>query len=119
MFCAGLGRAIKRLKEDSPSTRIVAFEDDAYLIDKLPAILPALALARTIWAELSLEFKEVKLELYTPDASVIASAPAPWQDKFVDSLGILGHMLSLRLEEEGLDFTFASDGEGRHEAKSA
>ena len=112
LFCAGLGRAIKRLKEDSPSTRIVAFEDDAYLIDKLPAILPALALARTIWADLGLEFNEVKLKLYTPDASVRASAPASWQDKFVDSLGILGHKLSLRLEEEGLDFTLSSDGEG-------
>ena len=112
IFCAGLGRGIRNLTSKMPSTKVVAFQDDTYLIDTMEGIVSALGEVRRLWGELGLKVNDVKLKLYTVDTEVRSSAPPELKTKFVDSLAVLGQRLALKLEDGGLDFTLVPGGSG-------
>ena len=119
LFCAGLGRLIRRLLEGHPSIRAVAFQDDTYLIDTLDNILAALRDVRLLWQELGLEINDLKLKLYTADPATRARAPPDLQPRFVDQLGVLGQRLATRIEDEGVDFLLTPTGAGTAMALAA
>ena len=107
-----MGRLIHRLKERSPTTTVVAYQDDTYLVDTMQGIVDALASVRTLWAELGLKINDVKLKLYTAEASTRANAPSDLKARFVDSLPMLGQRLAVKLEENGVDFNLTPGGGG-------
>ena len=112
LFCAGLGRLIRVLRGRAPEVRVVAFQDDTYLLGPEDQVLLALPLVRSIWAELGLEVNESKLKLYSKDEGLKERLPEDMRKKLVDNLGILGQRLALRLEEAGVDFIFEPHARG-------
>ena len=112
LFCSGLGRCINKLQVQVPGSKAVAFQDDTYIIGSAGQVEAALQAVPAIWGELGLEVNETKLKLYSQDPSVRSLMSEGLRTKFVDTLGVLGQRLALRLEEEGVEMTLSSSSGG-------
>ena len=116
LFCVGLGYTIRRVRTSHPSVRMVAFQDDIYLVGPLDDVLAALKTLDAELSKLGLKQNTTKLQLYTPSAATAQRAPTDLRPKFVDSLKILGQRLVVRLAAEGLDYHIGGQAAHRQAA---
>ena len=105
-----MGRLIRKLRARVPAVKVVAFQDDTYLIGFVDQVVLALDVLPALWAEMGLEVNESKLKLYIPESRLRGTVPTALADKVVDSLGVLGQRLAMRLLDEWVDFTLSSSG---------
>ena len=92
-----------------PQVKVVAFQDDTYLLAAPQDLDTLITLVRQLWAELGLSVNGSKLKLWAATEETRQGLSPEWHALLVPSLKMLGQKLSLRLTEEGIVFELTDD----------